>query len=211
MLTDGRRPAVETVYVVDDDASMRKALERLLRTEGFSVEAFESAVALLARDRDAAPSCAVVDVRMLPFDGLELQRRLKDEGRLLPLVFVTGHGDVPTSVRAMKSGAIDFIEKPFSNEDLVAAVRAALEASRRGTSTRDWHAALRRRVASLTPREREVFLLVAQGLPNKVIGIRLGASEKTIKVHRGRVMEKMAAGSLAELVRMAERLGSTEP
>ena len=201
---------IETVYVVDDDASIRRSLERMFRTAGFAVETFDSAASFLAHGEDHPPCCAVLDVRMPAVDGLALHARLKDAGRALPVVFITGHGDVTTGVRAMKTGAIDFIEKPFSDEDLLAAVRTALDASRGGVLAHEERVALDRKVQSLTPREREVFVLVAQGLPNKVIGARLGASEKTIKTHRGRVMDKMAAGSLADLVRMAEHLRLTQ-
>jgi FixJ family two-component response regulator len=148
----------------------------------------------------------VLDFRLPGLDGIALQEQLRQSGRMLPVVFITGHGDVPTSVRAMKGGAIDFIEKPFDDEDLLAAVRRALGASRMHAQAQEQRAALDRRLKLLTPRESEVFLLVAQGLLNKVIAARLGAAEKTVKVHRGRVMEKMAARSLAELVRMAQQL-----
>ena len=201
---------VETVYVVDDDPSMRRALERMFRTLGYGVETFDSAAAFLAHDNEAPPCCAVLDVRMPMTDGLELQAQLRDAGKALPVVFITGYGDIPTSVRAMKTGAIDFIEKPFSDEDLLRAVRAALDASGGTMLAGNLRAALEAKAKSLSPREREVFVLVAQGLPNKAIGAQLGAAEKTIKVHRGRVMGKMAANSLAELVRMAERLGLTK-
>jgi FixJ family two-component response regulator len=203
-------PTLETVYVVDDDPSMRRALERMFRTLGYVVETFDSAAAFLAHENETPPCCAVLDVRMPTVDGLALQSKLEEAGRALAVVFITGYGDVPTSVRALKSGAIDFIEKPFSDEDLLRAVRAALDASRDDMLARNLRAALEARAKSLSPREREVFVLVAQGLPNKVIGARLGASEKTIKVHRGRVMGKMAANSLAELVRIAARLGLTK-
>jgi FixJ family two-component response regulator len=203
-------PATETVYVVDDDASMRVALDRMFRSASFAVKTFDSPTAFLSHNHDAAPCCAVLDLRMPALDGLALQARLREAGRMLPVVFITGHGDVPTSVRAMKSGAIDFIEKPFENEDLIAAVLRALAASRDSVHARGQRAALEQKLKSLTPRENEVFILVAQGLLNKVIAARLGTVEKTIKVHRGRVMEKMQAGSLAELVRMAARLELTK-
>ena len=203
-------PAVETVYVVDDDASMRMALDRMFRTASFAVKTFDSPAAFLAHENDAAPCCAVLDFKMPGLDGITLHERLRKSGRMLPVVFITGHGDVPTSVRAMKGGAIDFIEKPFENADLVAAVRRALSASRTSAQAQEHIAALEQKLKSLTPREREVFILVAQGLLNKVIAARLGTAEKTIKVHRGRVMEKMAARSLAELVRMAESLDLTK-
>jgi len=203
-------PAAETIYVVDDDASMRIALDRMFRCAGFAVKTFDSPSAFLSHNHDAAPCCAVLDLRMPALDGLALQARLREAGRMLPVVFITGHGDVLTSVRAMKTGAIDFIEKPFENEDLIAAVRRALAASRDSVHAREQRAALEQKLKSLTPRENEVFVLVAQGLLNKVIAARLGTAEKTIKVHRGRVMKKMDAGSLAELVRISERLDLTK-
>jgi FixJ family two-component response regulator len=203
-------PVAETIYVVDDDASTRVALDRMFRTAGFAVKTFDSPAAFLSHDHDAPPCCAVLDLRMPVLDGLALQARLRETGRMLPVVFITGHGDVPTSVRAMKTGAIDFIEKPFESEDLIAAVRRALVASRDNEHARGQRAALEWKLKLLTPREREVFILVARGLLNKVIAARLGTAEKTIKVHRGRVMEKMEAGSLAELVRMAEHLDLTK-
>jgi FixJ family two-component response regulator len=202
--------ATETVYVVDDDVSMRTALDRMFRVAGFAVKTFDSPAAFLSHDRDAALCCAVLDVQMPAIDGLALQARLNEAGRTLPVVFITGHGDVPTSVRAMKRGAIDFIEKPFETEEIMAAVRRALDACRDSESVREQRATLEQKLKSLTPREREVFILVTQGLLNKVIAARLGTAEKTIKVHRGRVMEKMAANSLAELVRVAERLDLTK-
>jgi len=203
-------PAAETVYVVDDDTSVRAALDRMFRIAGFAVKTFDSPTAFLSHNHDAAPCCAVLDLRMPALDGLALQERLREAGRMLPVVFITGHGDVPTSVRAMKTGAIDFIEKPFENEQIIAAVRRALDTSRDSVHAREQRAALEGRLKSLTSREKEVFILVAQGLLNKVVAARLGTAEKTIKVHRGRVMEKMAARSLAELVRIAERLGLTK-
>jgi RNA polymerase sigma factor (sigma-70 family) len=201
-----RRNAVETVYVVDDDVSMRKALDRMFRTAGFVVETFDSGASFLAHECDVTPCCAVLDFQMPGLDGITLHARLRQAGRMLPVIFITGHGDVTTSVRAMKGGAVDFIEKPFDDEDLIDAARRAIRASRDSAQEQEQRAAIRQKLKSLTPREKEVLLLVVQGLLNKVIAARLGTTEKTIKVHRGRVMEKMAAGSLAELVRIAERL-----
>src|SRR5207249_779200 len=163
-----------------------------------------------AHDGESVPCCAVLDVHMPAVDGLALHARLREAGRSVPVVFITGHGDVPTSVRAMKTGAIDFIEKPFSDEELIAAVRRAHDASNSDARRHEERAALEAKAKSLTPRERDVFALVVQGLLNKVIGARLDVAEKTIKVHRGRVMDKMGANSVADLVRMAERLGFTK-
>ena len=204
---EGTQAPVETIYIVDDDSSVRAALGRMFRVAGFTVKAFDSPTAFLAHAQDVEPCCAVIDLQMPVLDGIALQAQLRRAGRMLPVVFVTGHGDVPSSVQAMKGGAIDFIEKPFESEDLIGAVRRALGVSRASAKARAELGALHQKLKSLTPREKEVFILVAQGSLNKVIAARLGTAEKTIKVHRGRVMEKMAAGSLAELVRIAERLG----
>jgi FixJ family two-component response regulator len=196
------------VLVADDDASVRRALSRLLRTAGFAVETYASAPALLARASPEPPVCVVSDVRMPGDSGLDLQARLRQTHPDIPVVFITGHGDVPTSVRAMKGGAVDFIEKPFTDEQLLDCVRRALETHRRRCAERTARQTLEQRVATLTPREREVLQLVVAGLLNKQIAGRLGTAEKTVKIHRGRVMEKMQAGSVAELVRMIERAGA---
>jgi len=196
------------VFVVDDDASVRKAVSRLLRVDGFSVESFPSAREFLAHgELPDGPSCLVLDVRMPELDGLGLQERIGRAGLDVAIVFLTGHGDVPTTVRAMKAGAVDFLEKPFDADDLVAAVRRALTVSERTRAARTERDHLEARLGVLTPREREVLALVAEGLTNKVIADRFGTTEKTIKVHRGRVMAKMGAPSFAELVRMVEKLG----
>lgn len=197
---------VETVYVVDDDVSMRSALERMFRIAKFAVRTFDSPAAFLAHELDVPPCCAVLDYRMPGLDGIALHERLREAKRMLPVVFITGHGDVPTSVRAMKTGAIDFIEKPFESEELMHAVRRALAASKSDAQAQEQRSVLEHKLRSLTPREKEVLILVTQGLLNKVIADRLGIAEKTIKVHRGRVMEKMAVRSLADLVRISERL-----
>jgi FixJ family two-component response regulator len=196
-----------TVFVIDDDASVRRALERQLRTVGYRVETFESAQDYAARAPLAAVACIVTDVRMPGMSGLDLQDSLARAGRALPMVFITGHGDIPTSVRAMKGGAVNFLPKPFTEAEILAAVGEALERSRAVERERGEIAGLRARYASLTAREREVLALVVAGLLNKVVADRLGVAEATIKVHRGRVMEKMGAASLADLVRMGERLG----
>lgn len=189
-----------TVFVIDDEASVRRALERQLRTAGYRVETFESAQDYVARAPQATLGCIVTDVRMPGMSGLDLQASLAQAGRALPMVFITGHGDIPTTVRAMKGGAVNFLPKPFAERDILAAVAEALQRSREVAS-------LRARYEALTTREREVLALVVAGLLNKVIADRLGIQETTIKVHRGRVMEKMQAASLADLVRMSERLG----
>jgi FixJ family two-component response regulator len=198
---------VPTIFLVDDDPSVLKALSRVLREDGFSVETFESSEAFLARPSQAAEGCLVLDVTMPGLDGLELQRRLRAAGESLPIVFITGHGDIPMSVRAIKAGATDFLTKPVEARSLVAAVRVALEqhASMR-TALADT-ADLRRRLASLTPREREVLGGLAAGKLNKQIAADLGIVEQTVKFHRARIMERMRAKTAAELMHIAGRLG----
>jgi FixJ family two-component response regulator len=196
-----------TVFVIDDDPSVRRALERQLRTAGFRVETFESAKDYVARAPQVAIACIVTDVRMPGMSGLDLQDSLAQAGRALPMVFITGHGDIPTTVRAMKGGAVNFLPKPFAEREILAAVAEALERSAAIEQERREIGSLRARYEALTAREREVLALVVAGLLNKVIADRLGIQETTIKVHRGRVMEKMGAASLADLVRMGERLG----
>jgi FixJ family two-component response regulator len=202
-----RADAAATVFVIDDDASVRRALERQLRTAGFQVETFDTAQDYVARAPQAAIACIVTDIRMPGMSGLDLQDSLAQAGGALPMVFITGHGDIPTTVRAMKSGAVNFLPKPFAERDILAAVTEALERSRAMDRTREETERLRARFQTLTRREREVLALVTAGLLNKLIADRLGIAETTIKVHRGRVMEKMGASSLADLVRMSERLG----
>jgi FixJ family two-component response regulator/signal transduction histidine kinase len=196
-----------TVFVVDDDPSMRRALDRQLQGAGYRVEAFRSAQDYLDRAPPSEIACIVSDVRMPGLSGLDLQASLARADRDLPIVFISGHGDVPTAAHALKAGAVGFLAKPFSKGELLAAVAEALARSRERASAREEGAALRARYESLTSREREVFALVAAGLMNKHVADRLGIAEKTVKVHRGRVMEKLAAGSVADLVRIAERLG----
>jgi len=201
----GRRDA--TVVVVDDDASVRTALARLLDADGYDVEVYASSAEILARPVDDTPTCLVLDVRMPGLDGLALQEHLHAAGRDPAIVFLSGYGDVPTSVRAMKAGAVDFLEKPIESDALLAAIERALARDRAARAIRRERASLAERYETLTAREREVLALVVGGLLNKMVAQRLGASEKTIKVHRGRVMTKMRAASLAELVRMATTLG----
>ena len=199
------------ILVIDDDISVRRGITRLLGSAGYRTETFASADEFLARPAPACPSCVVLDIGMPGLDGLELQERMEEGGRHLPIVFVTGRGDVPSSVRAMKRGAVDFLLKPFTADQLLGAVHVALERDRRAAGERADLAALRARFATLTTREREVFALIVTGLLNKQVASRLGTSEKTVKAHRARVMEKMAVGSFAELVRLAERLEHAAP
>jgi FixJ family two-component response regulator len=195
------------VFVVDDDASVRRGLARLVRAAGLAVETFPSAGDFLARSLPDLPGCLVLDLHLPGVDGLELQELLSRSGRDLPVVFLTGYGDVPTTARAMKAGAVDFLEKPFRGDNLLDAIGRALERDRRQRAARAGRAAVQRRLDALTPREREVLALVVAGLINKQIAAELGTGEKTVKVHRGRVMEKMGAGSVAELVRLAAQVG----
>ncbi len=197
------------VYVVDDDAPVRRALTRLLRAATLEVEAFASAEGFLAGlADDPGPACLVVDLNMPGLTGLQLQDEMHRRGLDMPVVFISGKADVSSSVRAMKGGAIDFIEKPFSDDQFLGVVAQALERDNRNRELRDERKLLEARCARLTPREREVFALVVTGLGNKQVGWQLGATEKTIKVHRARVMEKMEARSLAELVRMSDALAA---
>ena len=200
-----------TVFVVDDDGAMRVALMNLIRSVGLRVELFASAQEFLRSKLPDVPSCLILDVRLPGLSGLDLQRRTGDAGIEIPIVFITGHGDIPMSVRAMKAGAVEFLTKPFRDQDLLDAIQQALE---RDSKARDQRAALeelRSRFASLTSREREVMKRVVAGLLNKQIGAELGTSETTVKIHRHQVMEKMGAGSVPELVRMADRLGVLVP
>ena len=197
------------VFLVDDEPQLRRALERVLKGEGFAIESFGSAAEFLERVTGEDVGCVVLDVAMPDVDGLELQKRLAAHPACLSIVFLTGHGDIPMSVKAMRGGAWDFLTKPVKGDDLVTAVRAALERARARDAARQAAAGLRARFAQLTAREREVFEHVIAGRLNKIIADRLGISEQTIKVHRARVMEKLGVDSVAELVRAAQLLDVT--
>lgn len=198
-----------TVYLVDDEEAVRRALGRLLRAEGFQVEAFASGPEFLAGCNAGRPACAILDMAMPKCSGLDIQRALLSQGSTLPIIFLTGRADVPMCAQAMKLGATDFLTKPVNDDDLIAALRRALEKDRQGEASRAEREEIRARLDLLTPREREVLDLVITGLLNKQIAFELGAAEKTIKVHRGRVMEKMRVESVAELVRLMERAASS--
>jgi len=199
--------AEPTVFVVDDDPSVRRSTERLVRTMGFDVRTFSSASEFLEQVRVEGPACLVLDVRLPGRGGLDLQRELAQAGVRIPIIFITGHGSIPMTVRAMKAGAVEFLTKPVRPRDLLAAIGAAIERDRGAQQARLQTEALRQRYERLTRREREVMALVVGGQLNKQIAGELATSERTVKFHRAHVMEKMAAGSLAELVQIAGQLG----
>ena len=200
-----------TVFIVDDDPSVLRGLSRLLRSAGWETATYTSPEEFVARHDPAAPGCLLLDVAMPGVDGLELQQQLADAGCPLPIVFITGHADVPMSVRAMRAGALNFLTKPIDDQELLKAIAEAVEKDRLARHAQADVAIIRERLATLTPREREVLDRVVAGKLNKQIAGELGIVEKTIKVHRAHVMEKMGARSLAELARMAERLGIAAP
>jgi FixJ family two-component response regulator len=206
--SSGMALSTSIVFVVDDDISVRESLELFIRNEGWEPKTFASAQEFLDHPRATVPSCLILDISLPGLNGLELQKRIARERTDMPIIFITGHGDVPKTVQAMKAGAVEFLTKPFSDDALLSAIRQALERSRLVLSREADMKALRDRYVSLTPRERQVMALVVSGLLNKQVGGELGISEITVKAHRGKVMEKMKADSLADLVKMASRLGA---
>jgi FixJ family two-component response regulator len=198
----------QTIYIVDDDPSIRKSLSRLLKSTGYEVEMFGSAREFLqANTICEGPSCIVLDMKMPELSGFELQEELNRKGYSLPIVFVTGHGDIPMGVKAMKNGAVDFLTKPFDEADLLNAVQEALRRDSKNRKTMDERSTILQKIESLTPREYEILTYVITGMLNKQIAYDLKISEKTVKVHRGRIMEKMGVDSVAQLVRLADKAG----
>ena len=209
MVTPDDKRAVPTVYVVDDDDGMRRALDALLSTVGYKTAVFSRPSEFLANYTPAAPGCLVLDIRMPEMSGLEVQQQLNRKGSMLPVIFITGHGDVPMAVQAMKEGAFEFIQKPFRDQDLLDRINHALKQDAENRSTVARRADIQHRLESLTPRERQVMDFVVDGAANKVIAIDLALSERTVEIHRAKVMEKMGARSVAHLVKLHLTLTDT--
>jgi FixJ family two-component response regulator len=207
----GAANATPVVYVIDDDDSVRTALSSLIRSVGLQVDTYASASAFMAAKRPDAPSCLILDVRLPGVSGLDFQTELAKTNTVIPIIFITGHGDIPMSVKAMKAGAVEFLTKPFRDQDLLDAIQVALERSRSNQETEKATSELKARFETLTPREQEVMAKVTGGLLNKQVAAEIGVSEITVKVHRGNVTRKMGAKSFAELVRMADALGIRRP
>jgi FixJ family two-component response regulator len=200
-----------TVFVVDDDEGVRNSLRFLLKSVGLATRTLASASEFLDTYEPSQPGCLVLDVRMPGMSGLELQQQLNLRGAVIPVIFITGHGDIPMAVEAMQQGAFDFLQKPFRDQDLIDRIQRALERDARNRAALDQHAKIRERLDSLTPREREVLALMTRGKPNKIMAAELGVSQRTVEIHRARVMEKSGAASLAQLVRMVMDLEADRP
>jgi two-component system response regulator FixJ len=203
--------AAPTVFVVDDDEGVRNSLRFLLKSVGLATRTLDSASEFLDIYKASQPGCLVLDVRMPGMSGLELQQQLNLRGAVIPVIFITGHGDIPMAVEAMQQGAFDFLQKPFRDQDLIDRIQRALERDARNRAALDQHVKIRERLESLTPREREVLALMTRGKPNKIMAAELGVSQRTVEIHRARVMEKSGATSLAQLVRMVMDLEGEHP